>query len=190
MDDPQTTAEVHPVEMIMIAATPIIGAALIGASTNAVNGFVSPIYFQNIMQWHHVADIWRASIAQGIFEGLLYGILFSIFFTPVIGIVTRARCPFRVGFRYFQAIFAAIYCCWAAGGLIGIGLAALSADFYRSTFYRVPDEFDAMLMYAWVGGSIWGELFGGVLSLILGTILFPQFWRRSQVRNSNATFNS
>ena len=170
----------QPVALLLIAATAIVGGAVIGASTNAINGAVSPLYFRNIMRWQDVEDIWRASIAQGIFEGLIYGIMFSIVFTLVVGIVSRARCSFNFAFRHMFVIVLAIYCCWAVGGLIAMGLATLSPEFYRNAFIGVPDDFASMLRYAWVGGSIWGAMFGGLLAVVIGSVLFAVRWRRFQ----------
>ncbi len=50
--------------LLLIAATTIVGGAIIGVTTNAINGVVSPIYFQNVMRWHRVEDIWSASIVR------------------------------------------------------------------------------------------------------------------------------
>jgi hypothetical protein len=170
----------QPVALLMIAATAIVGGAVIGASTNAINGAVSPLYFRNVMGWHDVEGIWRASIAQGIFEGLISGVMFSVVFTLVVGLVSRARCPFNFAFRHMLAIVVAIYCCWAAGGLIAMGLATVSPEFYRNAFIGVPDTLGPMLRYAWVGGSIWGAMFGGLLAVVIGSVLFAVRWRRSQ----------
>ncbi len=131
----------QPVALLLLSATAIIGGAVIGASTNAINGAVSPVYFRSVMRWDDVEHIWRASIAQGVFEGLIYGVMFSLIFTLVVGLVSRARCPFTLAFRHLLAIFIAVYACWAAGGLVGMGLASLSPEFYRSTFFGVPDGF-------------------------------------------------
>lgn len=169
----------RPVALLLIAASAIIGGTLIGASTNAINGVISPDYFRSIMRWDDVDDIWRAGVAQGIFEGLIYGLLFSLIFTLVVGVVSRARCSFTFALRYLLAIIAAIYVCWAVGGIIAMGLAALSPDFYRHTFVGVPDDFGLMMRYAWVGGSIWSAMFGGVLAAVIGSILFATRWRRS-----------
>lgn len=170
----------RPVELILISATVIVGGAVIGASTNAINGAVSPLYFRNVMRWQDVDDIWRASIAQGIFEGLIYGVIFSVVFTLVVGLVSRARCSFKYAFRHMFVIVLAIYCCWAVGGLIAMGLATLSPEFYRKAFIGVPDDFAPMLRYAWVGGSIWGAMFGGLLAVVIGSFLFAILWRRVQ----------
>lgn len=176
---PQTTLTVA---LLSIAASAIVGGAIIGASTNAINGAVSPAYFRNIMQWHNVENIWRASIAQGILEGLLYGILFSLVFTTVVACVSGGECSFTFALRHLLAIIAAIYCCWMAGGLIAMGLATLSPEFYHNTFIGVPDAFGEMLCYAWVGGSIWGALLGGVLGCVIGSVLFATHWRRAQLQ--------
>lgn len=167
----------HPVALLLIAATAIAGGAVLGASTNAINGVVSPTYFRNIMRWHDVEDIWRASVAQGVFEGLIYGIMFSVVFTPVVGLVTHAKCKFAFAFRHLLAIVFAIYCCWAVGGLLALGLAVLSPEFYRNTFIGVPSSFSELLRYAWVGGSIWGAMFGALLAIVIGSMLFAVRWR-------------
>jgi hypothetical protein len=174
----------QPVALLCIAATAIVGGAVIGASTNAINGAVSPSYFRNVMRWHDVEHLWRASIAQGIFEGLIYGIMFSVVFTLVVGRVTHARFSFTFAFRHLLAIVAAIYCCWVVGGIIGMGLAMLSPEFYRNTFMGVPHPFGEMLRYAWVGGSIWGAMFGGLLAAVIGSLLFAVRWRRLQSENA------
>lgn len=174
------TQHTQPLALVLMAATAIVAGAVIGASTNAINGAVSPTYFRNVMRWHEVEHVWRAGIAQGILEGLIYGVVFSVVFTLVVGLVSRARCPFRFALRHLLAMVAAIYGCWAVGGLIAMGLAWLSPEFYRNTFLGVPDEFGPMLRYAWVGGSIWGAILGGLLAVVIGSILFSVRWRRLQ----------
>jgi len=138
---------------------------------------VSPEYYRNIVRWNDVQDIWRASIAQGILEGIVYGVMFSVVFTLVVGIVSRARCSFSFACRYLLTIVFAIYCCWVIGGLLAMGLATLIPDFYRSAFIGVPDTLGSMMRYAWVGGSILGAMFGGLLSIVIGSILFAVRWR-------------
>lgn len=165
--------------LLGLTASAIAGGAVIGASTNAINGAVSPTYFRNIMQWQNVESIWRASIAQGVFEGVLYGVLFSLVFTSVVSLVSGVRCSFNLALRYLLAIIATIYCCWIVGGLMAMALATLSPEFYRNTFLGVPDTLGEMLCYAWVGGSIWGALFGGVMGCIIGSAMFVAQSRRA-----------
>jgi len=170
----------RPGSLVALAVTGVAVGAMLGALANTINGWVSPLYFRNIMGWDEVDNLWRASVAQGILEGLIFGLLFSVIFTTVVGIVSRARCPYLLGLRYvvMVAVFAMV--CWAIGGLIAMGLATLSPEFYRHAFRGVPENFGSMLRYAWVGGSIWGIQFGGFAFLVLGSVLFRAKWRQLQ----------
>ncbi len=76
----------------------------------------------------------------------------------------------------FVAVAALV--CWVVGGLLGMGLAALSPEFFRHAFVGVPKEFGEMLRYAWAGGSILGIKFGGFAAMILGSFLFYARWHR------------
>jgi hypothetical protein len=172
----QVSIRARPLALVSLASTGVLAGAIFGATTNAVNGWVSPGYFVRILRWGDVGDVWRASIAQGIFEGLLYGFLFSMIFTGAVGFVSKAACPYSVGVRYLLGILISAYGCWALGGLAAMGLAALSPDFYRNTFIGVPDDSREMLRYAWVGGSIWGAILGGLVSVTLGVIIFRAGW--------------
>lgn len=171
-------APIRPLALLGIAITSILAGAVVGASTNAINGAVSPTYFVRIMEWQDVSDVWRASLAEGILEGLIFGIVFALIFTTTIGIVTKATCTYLTALRYLLVILLAVYGCWAIGGLIGMGLATLSPEFYRRAFIGVPEDFGQMLRYAWVGGSIWGVEFGGLLALVIGLVIFRARWRR------------
>ncbi|MCA8986153.1 MAG: hypothetical protein KDA78_00835 [Planctomycetaceae bacterium] len=175
------TTPTRPISLILIAVTAILAGGFIGATTNAINGSVSPNYFRNVMGWDDVQQIWRACIAQGIFEGLIYGVFFAFVFTLVAGIVSRARCPYWYAAWHLLVMVLTIYGCWFLGGLIAMSLATLSPEFYRNTFFRVPDEFGLMLRYAWVGGSIWGAMFGSLLTLAIGSILFANHWKSRMV---------
>lgn len=165
----------------MLVAVAILTTAcggILGAATNAVNGAVSPEYYVAVLGWHHVQDVARAAIAQGIFEGLIYAGGFALVYALVLGIATKAAAPF--GFAVRKVAFAALVAlaCWVLGGVVAVGLASLSPDFYRHTFFGVPDDFGGMLRYAWVGGSIWGILFGGALALIVTPLRAVAEWRR------------
>ena len=87
-----------------IAVTGVFAGASLGAVTNAVNGWVSPLYFVTILRWRGVEDVWRASIAQGVFEGLLFGASFSLVFTVGVGIITRASCRYGFAVRHLTSL--------------------------------------------------------------------------------------
>jgi hypothetical protein len=173
----QDLSRSRPGALIGLAFAGVLLGAALGALTNSINGAVSPLYFQTILRWHDVSNVWRASIAQGILEGLLFGLVLSIIFTTVVGVVTKGRCPFRLSAIYLLSVGAAALVCWTLGGSIAMGLAALSPEFYRHTFRGVPEGMNEMLRYAWVGGSIWGIQFGGLASVIVGSVLFRAKWR-------------
>ncbi len=174
----QAVSPPRPAALFGIALATIFVGGVLGAATNAINGAVSPTYFVNILRWAYVEDVWRAAVAQGIFEGLIYGAIFSIVFTIVVGSVSKARAPFAFALKPLATASAVALLCWCAGGLLAMGLATLSPDFYRSTFIGVPSEFGAMLKYAWVGGSIWGVIFGAVLSVVIASTMAACDWRR------------
>ncbi len=164
--------------VVSIAMTCIVMGAAIGALTNMVNGAVSPLYFKNIMRLHDVQDVWRASIVQGVLEGLIYGVVFAAVFATVVGIVTKADCPYLYVAKFILGISLAVLGCWAAAGVVAMGLATLSPEFYRRTFIGVPDSFGPMLRYAWVGGSICGSMVGGLSAAILGSVIFWNRWKK------------
>lgn len=168
-----------PMSLIGIWVSGILGAAVLGAVTNCVNAHVSELYFRNIlyggMEMPHMT---RAIVAQGVFEGLLYSLILSTIFTAVVGIVSNAQCPYTFGIRYLCGLFLVIFFCWIIGGLLAMALSALSPEFYRHTFFRVPEAFNEQLRYAWVGGSIWGLVFGGIATTFVFMVLFRAAWRR------------
>jgi hypothetical protein len=166
---------------LALAATLVAGVfacGLLGGTTNAINGAVSPTYFMNILHWQWVEDVWRASIAQGVFEGLLFGVFFSLVFAAFTGIMTGASCTFGFAFKHLLGILGGAAVCWVLGGLAAMGLATLSPEFYRRAFIGVPEEFGELLRYAWVGGSIWGVEFGGFVSVVVGLVVLRANWRQ------------
>lgn len=167
----------RPVSLIGIWLSGILGAAVLGIAANAINSQVSPLYFRNVMHWHDVSNITRAIIAQGIFEGLLCGLGLSTIFAVVVGIVSKVSCPLSLGVRYVGYLLLLALACYAAGGVLAVLLAALSAEFYSRAFVGVPEETAARLRYAWVGGSIWGVQFGGAAAVLVISVIFRAAWR-------------
>jgi hypothetical protein len=167
----------RPGALIGLGLTGIILGSALGALTNTISGWVSPEYFRQVMGWKNVQDVWRASIAEGIFEGLLFGLAFSVIFVAVVGLVSRARCPYGLGAVYLALTAVAALAFWAIGGVLGMGLAALSPEFFQHAFRGVPEEFAPMIRYAWVGGSIQGVQLGGLASVIVAAVLFRARWR-------------
>ncbi len=153
-----------------IVAVATLAGGVLGGLTNAVNGAVSPGYFVRVMRWADVQDVHRAAIAQGIFEGLLYAAVFSAIFVLVVGIASRTRATLRFMLGVIGGVGIGVLVCWCVGGTIAMGLATLSPDFYRHRFRGVPTEHYDLLRDAWVGGSIWGGMFGAVMSGVIAPV--------------------
>lgn len=149
---------------------------LIGAVTNMINGAVSPNYFRIVMGWDF-QSIWIVSIAQGIFEGLIYGVIFSLIFTTGFGIITKGNGTYNFAIEQLLKIILIVLGFWTIGGIIAMLLSSLSPEFYQSHFYNVPKEKIEMLKFAWVGGSIWGGMIGGLLSAIFGVVIIKNNWK-------------
>ena len=175
---PEARRESRPWVLAGIAIGGVLASGFLGGTTNAVNGWVSPTYFVTILRWQGVEDVWRASIAQGIFEGLLFGVFFSLLYTVAVGLITWASCSFGFAAKHLLGVLGGVYLCWAFGGVAAMGLATLSPEFYRRTFIGVPGEFGPMLRYAWVGGSIWGAELGGLAAVVVGLVVLRANWRR------------
>lgn len=162
-----------------IAISAMGTGVLVGAVTNAINGAVSPHYFRSVMGWHFVIDdIWTASVAQGMLEGVLFGAGFATVFTLVLGVASKGEATLRFAGKYLLMAGVIALATWCIGGLLAMGFAAFSPEFYQNAFMGVPREFGEMLRFAWVGGSIWGIYFGAVLGVVIVSIIASVDWRR------------
>lgn len=161
----------------------IVGGGVLGAVTNLINGRVSPLYFQNIMRWSDVSDVPRAAIGQGIFEGLICGLVFGTIFVTGVSLISKLRLSIRSSLSFLGLLIGSAFLAWCVGGLLAILLAWISPEFYRRSFFGVPEDFSSMLSYAWVGGSIWGVQFGGFGLLIIWIAVFRSKWNSSNGRS-------
>ena len=57
-------------------------------------------------------------------------------------------------------------------------LAVLSPEFYKAQFPMTPSDKTEMIKFAWVGGSIWGGMFGDILSAFIGIVMIKNNWRK------------
>ena len=151
---------------------------IVGFITNMINSIISPEYFIKIMHWDTVQNIMQATIAQGIYQGIIQGIFFTLLFTCVYIVSLKSDIDLRKTLLWISYMAVATIGLWILGGLIAILLSVLSPEFYKKTFIGVPDDFGAMIRYAWVGGSIWGATFGGMLVMIIGTILYRNNYKK------------
>jgi hypothetical protein len=178
----------RPGALIATAVTLVLAGAVMGGVSNAVNGGVSGAYFVSNLGWDEMAEdqVHRAAVAQGIFEGLIFGLVSGLLFTCVVAWVSRVRCAYPVAVRYVLGMLGTAVACWVVGGLVALGLAWLSPEFFRETFHKVPEESGEALRYAWVGGSIMGAQWGCVFAVPVACLLFRARWRRAEAEAPSA----
>jgi hypothetical protein len=161
--------------LLQIAIMLIFAGALIGASTNLVNGLASPLYFKNIMGWNF-SGIWKAAISQGIFEGALYGVIFSLIYTILFAFITKVRGDWNFAKSIIIKAVRLIYVCWVIGGIAAILFAFVFWEGYDQAIIKVPQEIGSRIGYAWVGGSIIGGMVGGIIAVPYSLIITTRNW--------------
>jgi len=165
--------------ILITFTTGVLGAVVLGAVTNMVNGAVSPTYFRNVMGWHDITDIWRASIAQGILEGAVAGVLLSLLLTGALFIFAKGDVSNGVIARLLLGVLGFAFMCWLVGGMLGVGLAVLSPEMFQRRFMAPPGVTGSILRFAWVGGTIWGIQIGGLVGVVLSIVMFRNHQRLS-----------
>lgn len=145
----------------------ILIGGFVGTSTNSLNVILSQEYYQRVMGWE-LSYIWRRAVLQGLLEGLVYGFLFGAVYTFVIGL----RVGFNISWTFVRkqvvSIAKIIYMFWLIGGIVAIFLAFVFPHSYDQFIISVPQETLSRIRYAWVGGSIWGGIIGGLIATIRG----------------------
>ena len=167
-----------PLRICIVCMSCIMLSGLIGLCTNLINAVISPEYFINIMHWEEVENLIRSAGAQGLYQGLGQGLFFALVFSCVYIISNNAERNISAVLKWIVCMGLASIGLWVIGGIIAIALSALSPEFDKQTFIGVPDGYAAMFRYAWVGGSIWGITFGGIIVMIIGTVLFRNMSKR------------
>jgi hypothetical protein len=170
----------RPGDLFAILGLCTVSGGLFGLLTSIINGLVSQDYFRAVMGWADLNDIRRAAIAEGWMEGVALGAILGVILAVIVGYVSKARCSYKTVVKYIGWIFGGAVVCWIIGGLLGIGLASLSPEFFSHTFIGVPPDSGGRLAYAWVGGSINGATLGAFASTILAGIAFRGEWRSAQ----------
>jgi hypothetical protein len=170
-----------PLNLVVLAFALIGIGGLIGATTNLVNGNVSEEYFRRIMGWEF-NGIWKVAILQGIFEGIIYGLVFSLIFTIGFASITKMKADWEFAKKQLKKIIFVIYGCWIIGGITAIILAFVFPENYDQLIYSVPKETLSRIGYAWVGGSIWGGMIGGLISIIWGLINTNTEWKNELIK--------
>ncbi len=161
--------------LLKIFISCILAGGIFGGLSNMVNSFISPYYFQKIIHLDGQLT-WTTAMVEGIRKGLMYGALFALIYSIGSAAITKGAGTYALAMKqlFKAAGFAGI--CWAVGGLFAILLTSINPGFYHKLFPITPtDEMD-MLRFAWVGGSTWAGLIGGLLSAILAVVMLRNRW--------------
>jgi hypothetical protein len=165
--------------ILVMMLTCIALSAAIGALANAISVNISPMFFRAFMP--HVVHIRSAAIAQGILVGLGYGVFFAILLAGVVYFTTRGNFQLAPVLRLIIAYSLLGPAGYVCGALAGMGIAALSPEFYRQTFMGgITGEYSEIIRFAWAGGAFFGIVGGGFLAVILASVAFVGQWRRKR----------
>lgn len=144
------------------------GGVLLGGLTNIVKGALSPEYFRDVMGWYYDArTIWLASVGQGMLEGAVYGLVYSVVFSSLISFVSNRQCSFGVAVRYGLVTLALAAAMWILGGACGVAWVLVLPDYSPPALFGYHESWFSRVAYAWVRGSIWGIVHGGLLCVVL-----------------------
>lgn len=154
------------------------GGAIIGASTNAINAWLNPISFYLFIAKTDVISNPRCdSILLGLFEGGMYGLIVGILFAIIAWRTTQFQSSFQFIMKYLLFIVLMIYGCWFIGGVLVAMSSLLRPYFFRNlTADGLSNDLGTKLLSAWGAGSTGGKRIGGLICVIVGSMVFAQTW--------------
>jgi hypothetical protein len=91
----------------------VLGASL-GIVTNAINGWLGPVYFAFVMRWQN--PIWIKAVSQGAVEGAIYGILSAAVLTGVALYQKRPKLFDQKIRRTMYWVAGTVFVFWVIGG--------------------------------------------------------------------------
>lgn len=162
-----------------VAWLPMMGiaaGAAIGATTNAVNAMICSNYFVRVLNLNDNDAVFGRIIVQGIAEGVGCGFMLGLLLCVAISIISFGRCTLRIATRYFYGICISVVVLWGVGGAAGCVWASIDSASFLACFPSAPVK--NTLLFAWVGGSIWGAQLGGGVATIVTCIVatFQRPW--------------
>lgn len=158
----------RPITHLLLFLTGVGMSMFLGLFCNAINGRICLTYYTAVLRVvRESAEPFRVVLVQGLFEGVCFGIPLALLFVIGLGVINRFRTSYTTGLKFLSMIGGLTILFWGLGGSIALGMAALSTEWYRGTFYVAKEiALSEIPAFAWVGGSIWGLEIGGVVSLI------------------------
>jgi hypothetical protein len=138
-------------EIWQVLGTGIVLGSVLGAGTNALNGWIGPTYFAFVFKSDR--DLWLKAVIQGVFEAGLYGLLNAAIFELLANFWGRGIRSVAIVRKYLLGCAAAVLGFWLLGGVGGLLFARWLG---RHPLYRGP--FPAPLFddtgFCWTAGSL------------------------------------
>lgn len=181
LDAPIRDESNKPFVLFKISGIIILFGFLFGGISNAINSFISELYFETFIGKVEYMDTFTLAILQGIFEGLAYSFIFSIVYTVAFAVITKIKGDWFFAKSQIKKVILPIFGCWILGGIIAIFLAFTFWDFYQNAIFGVPESGWPRVGYAWVGGSIVGAIIGSIVCLIYLIVITYQNWNKYQI---------
>ena len=170
----------RPLEIGALLPLGIAGGAVTGALLDAINGWISPLYFAIVMGWDRSSNfqIWLRAIAQGTLEGSVLGAVMGLILMIFIGLTTRLRCPLSISTRTLLETMALTLGFCFVMGFNAVLIALIYPRFYDLFLGLPPSQGDAV-RYAWVAGTVWGPGFCALLATAIACARFSARWKRT-----------
>lgn len=150
---------------------------LLGILTNMINGWVSPEYFRVVMRWDF-DHIWSASVIQGALEGLIWGLLIVIGFSVAFHRITAGEGSFHFARRYLLRLVLISAAAWVLTGALALAISALNPHYFHALIRLAPPSGPEQMRFAWVGGSITGVVWGGLVGAVFTLMAMGRDWKK------------
>ena len=161
---------------------------------NAINGIIAKncnlAFFENMGPYNFFDIItidfstelgkWMSAICHGAEAGFWFGLFFSMVFTLVVGIISRLKCEYKIGFRALLKTTSLLWILWILCGFYGVIIyyffPSIMLQLNNTVYTYVVSSYIAG--YVWIWGSIRGLYTFSILALIAGCIWVSADWRK------------
>ncbi len=188
-----TFKRLHVAGFLSLFVCSALAGVAMGCMMNIINGLICPSYFSLFFDFPGGSSLWttqqlyEATVEQDLKEGLGFGLVVAVVFTLFVFVVSTASCKFRFASSYLPRMTIAAFFFWFVGGLNGV---LVGATFSNSpAIVNLGATSEDRCRFLWVGGSIYGAYFGGLIALFLGCTWFKRDWKKSKSLQAFSTEN-
>ncbi len=163
-----------------------------GALINTFSFWIGSVDFtsRSALEADVINTLREISVEQGIFLGWSFGVVLSLILIVALSLISKLRCPFRLGILVQIQIVKFSFFFWLAGGINTVLLVYFNPNYFDNLID--PSSFGLMLYPkgatpkilrgAWIFGSTLGIYIGLVPSTIGCLFSFAAKWRELEKR--------